>query len=70
MTLLTYNLNQATLPEPTLSLLWLGGLLFVPVNDIQCRLALRRCSQVLESIFRDQDIVFDANASDGVVILQ
>jgi hypothetical protein len=61
---------RASLPEPTLSFLYLDELLFIPVDDFQRCLALGCGCEVLESIFRDQNIVFDPYSSDWVVILQ
>jgi hypothetical protein len=61
---------RASLPEPTLSFLYFDELLFVPIDDVQRCLALRCSREILESIFRDQNIVFDSYSSDWVVILQ
>jgi hypothetical protein len=61
---------RASLPEPTLSFLYLDELLFVPIDDVQRCLALRCSREILESIFRDPNIVFDSYSSNWVVILQ
>jgi hypothetical protein len=59
------------LEEPTLPLLYPSKLLFaLPINNSQRLLALGRRRQILISVLRDQDIVFDPHASHRVVLLQ
>lgn len=58
------------LPEPAFSLLFFGCLILCIINDLQSFLALWSPSQILISILGNQQIIFDANSSNGVILLE